>query len=105
MTSASLRVHDVVGELGGLDPAKAVVLATKVIALRPQAERVTLDFQNVGTVSSGFANAFFLTLAKAAPLESWKAILVLNGLDSHQGHVLARSLQAARHASAEVVRE
>jgi len=100
-----VQVYDIVGELGGLDPAKAVALATKVITLRPQAARVALDFQKVGTVSSGFANAFFITLAGAAPLQAWKEILVLTGLDSHQQHVLARSLQAARHASAQVTRE
>jgi hypothetical protein len=104
MEPAPAHVYDFVGELGGLDPAKAVALATKVITLRPQTERVALDFQNVGTVSSGFANAFFLTLAGAAPLQEWKEILILTGLDSHQRHVLARSLQAARHASAQTAR-
>ncbi len=96
----SVRVHDAVGNLGGLDPDKALVLAKQVIALRSAAEQIELDFEHVGTVSSGFANALFLALAAHAPLESWRQTLVLKALDKQQGQVLARSLRAARNAIA-----
>jgi len=99
--TSSVKVFDIVGDLGGLDPDKAAELAKTVISVPERAAGVSLDFAGVSTISSAFANTLFLALADAAPLSLWQRVLKFAGLDRRQAEVLARSLKAARNVTGE----
>jgi hypothetical protein len=98
MTESSIRVEvrDWVGDLGALDPSVASRLAQHVIDKRTVAQRIVLDFRGVRSVSSGFANELFVSLARVSPLTEWQDVLTFSGLASTQAQVIAKSLNAAR---------
>jgi hypothetical protein len=96
--SAHVRVRDWVDDLGALEPGSATRLAQHVIDRSVGNAAVVVDFQGVGTITSGFANAFFLELAETRPLDEWRRIVQFTGLAPRQAQILAKSLQAARDA-------
>ena len=93
----SVSAHSLLGESGGTDPDRAVTLAKLIVEkTRSVPGPLTLSFQGVGAVSSGFANAFFLTLASARPLDEWSRVLNFVDLGALQSRVMRASLRAAR---------
>ncbi len=98
MTESTIRVkvRDWVGERGALEPSAATRLAQHVVEKRSVVGRLVLDFAGVGTISSGFANELFLTLAQVRPLDEWRQFLEFTGLASSQAQVITKSLHAAR---------
>jgi hypothetical protein len=95
--TAIIRVRDWVGDLGALKPADGERLAKHLIE-RAGSPKVSLDFADVGTLTSGFANAFFVVLGGARPLAEWRDELEFVSLASRHAEVLARSLRALRNS-------
>jgi len=96
--SVHIRVREWVDELGALEPLAATRLAQHVVDRSSEGGTLVVDFEGVGTIVSGFANAFFLELAETRPLDEWRRIVQFVGLTTRQAQVLSRSLQAARNA-------
>lgn len=85
------------GAGGALEPKVGSSLAEHVIEHGRDADRIELNFADVGTVSSAFANAFLLRLAATAPLEEWRKRLDFKALGPRQADVIAKSIRAARN--------
>lgn len=92
----TLSIAQCVGALGALTPAEGNALAERIVDLAAETNLVTLDFTGVSAVTSSFANALFLTLADAKPLDEWRASLRFTHVSASAADVITRSLQAAR---------
>jgi hypothetical protein len=93
-----IEANGVLGTSGGIEPDVARVLADVVVAeSHGGAMAVALDFTGINLISSGFANAFFLSLQRVRPLSEWRETLSFVGLGSLQAEILRRSLHAAQN--------
>lgn len=95
----TVRVSELLIGKDALIPENAQLLLNRIAALTSAGSRIVLDFTDVRVVSSGFANAFFLGLAKIRSLDQWREVLDLINTTDLQQEILTRSLQAARHAT------
>jgi hypothetical protein len=84
-----VAVSDWVDPVGALEPAAASRLADHLI--KEKGTHIVLDFSEVRAISSAFANALFMGLAQAMPLDAWREILSFDGLDARKAEVLAKS--------------
>lgn len=92
----TIIVRDRVGTFGALEPTTGNSLGTEIVSLSKTSLNITLDFSGISAISSAFANALFVALNRARPLDDWRSILHFVGLGPKQADIIAGSLRAVR---------
>ncbi len=90
-----LDVSIVVGAGDAYEPTLGTELAARTISLWPGG-RVVLDFARVRIVSSAFANAFFIALAREKALDQLRDVVDFRNLRPRVAQVWRRSFEAVR---------
>lgn len=93
----AMDVKILIGSSDALEPALGESVAQQVLAASSSEVRVVLDFSKVSVISSAFANAFFLAIAKERHFDQLPETMDFIQMKPRIGDVWLKSFKAVRH--------